>query len=96
MTKDYFSHNSFDGESFSIRLKRESYERSIAGENVTCRPGSRNTPGSRFDAWMESPGHKANTLKKRFREISMGVEEVASRYYSGVKMYTLDFGTRRH
>ena len=45
---------------------------------------------------MESPGHKANTLKKRFREISMGVEERASRSYSGVKTYALDFGTRRH
>ncbi len=32
--KDYFSHNSFNGETFSARLKRFGYNWRIAGENI--------------------------------------------------------------
>ena len=100
LDKDYFSHSSFNGENFGVRLKREGYKSRgykywTAGENIAWGSGSYHTPVNRFDTWMKSSGHRTNILNKRFREIGIGVEEGTYKSHSGARMYTVDFGTRR-
>ena len=105
LDKDYFSHNSFDGETFGERLKRFGYTPTgysyyTVGENIAYGSGSDAAPGSIFENWMNSSGHKANILNKNFREIGIGVRTGTfcpepNKCYTGTTMYTVDFGTRR-
>lgn len=95
LDKDYFSHNSYNGQDFSVRLKRFGYEWRAAGENIAWGSGSYATPEQRFDAWMKSPGHKANILNGNFREIGIGAQTGTYKQYNGAAMWTADFGTRR-
>ena len=116
LREDYFDfdHRSCDSdrspmyyETFSKRIERFGYNnyRTI-GENMAYGADSYGTPASRMNAWMNSPGHKANILNGDYREIGIGVREGNFqgpsacggdfKYYSGpgTFMYTADFGTR--
>lgn len=101
LDKDYFAHNSFNGEPFSARLKRAGYAYRTAGENIAWGSGSYSTPENRFEGWLNSPGHKANILNKNFREIGIGARTGSytdrrnGHTYNGAAMWTADFGTRR-
>ena len=92
--RDYFSHNSYNGESFSARLKRFGYYpyRYIA-ENIAWGSGSRGAPDSIFNGWMNSSGHRANILNANLRQIGVGTAYGQYKSYSGATMYTVDFGT---
>jgi uncharacterized protein YkwD len=93
--KDYFSHDSYDGESFGARLKRFGYYpyRSRA-ENIGSGRGSRGAPDSIFDGWMNSSGHRSNILNRNLKEIGVGTAYGQYKSYSGTTMYTVVFGTR--
>ena len=93
--KDYFSHNSYNGESFSARLKRFGYYpyRYIA-ENIAWGSGSRGAPDSIFNGWMNSSGHRSNILNGNLRQIGVGTAYGQYKSYGGTTMYTVDFGTR--
>ncbi len=93
--RDYFSHNSYNGETFSARIKRFGYYpyRAI-GENIAWGSGSRGTPDSIFNGWMNSSGHKGNILNSNFKQIGVGTAYGQYKSYSGVTMYTVDFGTQ--
>ena len=100
LDKDYFSHDSYNGETFGSRLKRFGYTSSgygyyTVGENIAWGSGSYGSPGSIFKGWMNSTGHKANILNKNFREIGIGARTGTYEGYAGATMYTVDFGTRR-
>lgn len=100
LDKDYFSHNSYNGETFGARLKRFGYTSSgysyyTVGENIAWGSGSYGSPDSIFKGWMNSTGHKANILNKNFREIGIGARTGTYKTYTGATMYTVDFGTRR-
>lgn len=101
LDKDYFAHNSFNGETFSARLKRAGYAYRTAGENIAWGSGPLSTPENRFKGWMDSSGHKANILNKNFREIRIGARTGAytdrktGKTYNGAAMWTADFGTWR-
>lgn len=93
--RDYFSHNTKgSGTTFGQRIKREGYRYRKAAENIAGGSGSYGTPNHRFDAWMNSSGHRGNILDPGLREIGIGA--VAGRYksYSGWTMWTADFGRR--
>ena|SRR5215204_4042298 len=71
LNKDYMYHESFNGESVKQRLERFGYTFSgysyyEYGENIACGCGSKGSPGSIFDGWMHSRGHRANILDKRY------------------------------
>ena len=88
--KDYFGHGSV-----GARLKRHGYNWRTYGENIAGGPGRSASPGNIFKRWMNSSGHRANILNRRFREIGIGT---ATGTYKGQKrytMYTVDFGARR-
>lgn len=94
--RHYFSHVSLSGASFLQRIKRAGYLKRArswsAGENIAWGSGGLATPRSIVRAWMNSPGHRANILNGRFREIGLGVARGAPR--GGGATYVNEFGYR--
>lgn len=100
LDKDYFSHDSYNGETSEERLKRfgytsKGYSYYTIGENIAWGSGSSGSPDNIFENWMNSSGHKANILNKNFRQIGIGARTGTYQNYAGATMYTVDFGTRR-
>jgi len=93
IAKDYFSHNSYNGESFSNRLKRYGYaplpnrywtvDGDIAYNSVSGSASADKVQSQR----MNSPGHRANILNKNFRQIGVGA------VYGNYKGYNLTIWT---
>ncbi|GIF10473.1 CAP domain-containing protein [Actinoplanes teichomyceticus] len=79
-----FSHTGRGGSSFAAREKAAGYPRPSA-ENIAW--GYR-TGKDVVDAWMKSPGHRANILSCKSRTVGVGA------VYSdnGTPYYTQDFG----
>ncbi|MER7072224.1 CAP domain-containing protein [Terrabacter sp. NPDC000476] len=81
----YFSHTTPDGRTFAQRIRAQGYTGSMIGENIAA---GQPTPRSVMDAWMKSPGHRANILDCRYRAIGVGAAVGGPyRYY-----WTQDFG----
>ncbi|MFD4029632.1 sigma-70 family RNA polymerase sigma factor [Streptomyces sp. NPDC058637] len=83
--RDYFSHTSPDGTDPGARITAAGYRWSTYGENIAK---GQPTAAAVMEAWMNSPGHKANILNCAFKEI--GVGRVDS---SGGPVWTQNFGT---
>ena len=97
----FFDHVSPAGSTLSSRVRRTSYLRGRVrswslGENLAWGAGKRATPRSIVDAWMKSPGHRANILDERFRHIGVGVVIGAPQDVGSMPAatYTTDFGFR--
>jgi len=95
----YFDHVSKSGADIVDRLTRTGYMRGArswtVGENLAWGAGTRSTPAQIVNAWMNSPGHRANILQRRFREIGIGVAFGAPRSTgSAAATYTTTFGAR--
>ena len=73
----YFSHTGRDGSDVYDRIERAGYlERAggwALGENLAWGTGVLATPASIMQAWMNSPGHRANILNPSYREIGIGI-----------------------
>lgn len=71
----YFEHTSPNGRTFIDRLSNTGYMRGarrwLIGENLVWGTGSQSSPRAMVEAWMESPAHRANLLKERFRELGV-------------------------
>ena len=92
--RDYFSHYTKGrNEGPCARIRRYGYRWRLCGENIAWGSGSKGSPRSRFQAWMNSPGHRANILKKGFREVGVGAAKGSFNGYRGT-MWTVDFGDR--
>ncbi|RQW98995.1 CAP domain-containing protein, partial [Micromonospora globispora] len=78
------SHDGSDGSDVGDRLDRVGYDWRAYGENVAW---NQQTPEAVMDAWMNSPGHRANILNCSFTEIGVGVARSNGPYW------TQDFGT---
>ena len=93
--RDYFSHNSYDGTAFWVRINGFGYTGWTAlAENIAWGSGTYGTPDAIFASWMNSAGHKANILNANLRQIGIGVVMGTYLTYTGARMYTADFGTR--
>jgi uncharacterized protein YkwD len=95
----YFAHDSLGGGDFVGRIRRTGYLRSagawIVGENLAWGAGNRSSPDANVRAWMDSPPHRANILKRRFREIGIGVVLGAPVHdMPGAATYATDFARR--
>ena len=96
--KDYFSHDSLNGASFVDRIRGSGYLRGArrwtVAENIAWGSGARATPRSIAQAWMNSPGHRANILNPAYRDIGVGI--VAGTPSPGLvgATYATDFGAR--
>lgn len=70
--KGYFSHQSPDGRTPWDFIQSTGYNYLTAGENLAV---NFSEAESIEDAWMNSPGHKANILNKNFEEIGIGIAQ---------------------
>jgi uncharacterized protein YkwD len=73
--ESYFEHTSPAGLTFIQRIQGTGYMRSVrswvVGENLVWGTENLSTPQSLVTAWMNSPPHRANLLRPRFREIGV-------------------------
>ncbi len=67
--KQYFEHQSPSGVGVSDLASKVSYEYIMIGENLAL--GDFKDNEALVDAWMASPGHRANILNKRYTEIGV-------------------------
>jgi uncharacterized protein YkwD len=99
--RNYFSHVTPGGSTLGDRIRDAGYGRSgrwRAGENLGWGTGSRATPNSLVDEWLDSPAHKRIMLEDSYRELGVGVASGAPRETrSGLPgaTYTLNLGTVR-
>lgn len=64
-----FSHTRPDGTSFATAIKEQGVSYRNAGENIAW---GQKTPEDVVNAWMNSPGHRANILNGNFTRIGVG------------------------
>jgi uncharacterized protein YkwD len=100
MVRDrYFEHTTPQGQTMVDRILRARYVREdqgwALGENLEWGTGALATPRGAMDAWMESPGHRANILKGSFREMGVGVVLGVPVSNADGATFTVDFGVRR-
>jgi uncharacterized protein YkwD len=78
---EFFAHTSPSGSTVLSRIQRTTYLRRNTrwwvGENIAWGSGTLGTPREVVAAWMASPGHRANILDPRFREIGIGIADGA-------------------
>ncbi|AJF67974.1 sigma-70 family RNA polymerase sigma factor [Streptomyces vietnamensis] len=83
--RDFFDHTNPDGDGPGERITAAGYAWSSYGENIAK---GQTTPAQVMDAWMNSPGHRANILNCGFKEIGIGL------HTSGGPYWTQAFGSR--
>ena len=91
-------HTSLDGDTFVDRILGAGYAKKTdgwtLGENLAWGTGDLSTPQGVMNAWMNSSGHKANILKKAYREVGIGIR-LGVPTDSGVgATITADFGVK--
>jgi uncharacterized protein YkwD len=100
VSEGYFEHTSPAGVTFVDRIAATGYTHGAqswdVGENLVWGTGPLSTPQSLVTSWMNSPPHRENLLRARFREI--GVAAVvgtprSSRDVSGVTVSS-EYGYR--
>src|SRR3954470_9032823 len=73
----YFAHDRPDGVGMADRVKRAGYVRPgrawSLGENIGWGTGNLATAAEIHESWMNSAGHRANILRRSFREIGIGI-----------------------
>jgi uncharacterized protein YkwD len=67
---EYFEHTGLDGSVPKERLMRLGYRPRLTGENIAYGPESAEEVVS---GWLASPGHCANIMEPRFRDIGIAV-----------------------
>lgn len=83
--KEYFDHQSPTYGSPFDMMEEFNISYSYAGENIAA--GQR-TPEEVVTAWMNSPGHKANILKKEFTTIGVGYAAGGAYKHYWTQMFT--------
>ncbi|WP_316527679.1 CAP domain-containing protein [Kitasatospora brasiliensis] len=68
--RNYFDHASPEGEHADHRIEAAGYSWSTWGENIAR---GQKDPAAVMDAWMNSPGHRANILNCAFDQLGVGV-----------------------
>jgi uncharacterized protein YkwD len=98
VSQGFFDHTSPDGDTFVDRIIGAGYTKKnegwTLGENLAWGTGDLSTAQGVMSAWMNSAGHKANILKKAYREVGIGIRlGVPSDNGVGATI-TADFGTK--
>lgn len=81
------SHTGPDGSTMAGRVDAAGYAWSTLGENIAR---GQSDAAAVMDAWMNSPGHRANILNCSFKEIGVGVH-----FGDGGPWWTQNFGAGR-
>jgi hypothetical protein len=93
-TRDYWSHNTPEGNPPWIFFTNAGYQYETAGENLAY--GFDNS-GDTVTAWMNSPGHRANILNTTYQEVGFGMANASNYQGTGpqtvvVAMYGKPYG----
>lgn len=99
LNRGYFSHFSYNGDSFVERLVDFGFTMSgctswTAGENIAWGADGYGSPTAIFSAWMHSPPHRRVILCARFRKVGLGRAEGTFGGLCDVALFTLDCGAR--
>lgn len=86
-TNDFFSHTGTGGTSGGDRMTSAGYTWNAWGENIAA---GYSTAQATHDAWMNSPGHRANILNTTFCDIGVGYAYDAGSTYG--YYWTQNFG----
>jgi uncharacterized protein YkwD len=68
--RNYFEHRGRDGSQPKDRVLRAGYEPRLSGENIAFGPESAEEVVA---GWLDSPGHCANIMDPRFKDIGVGL-----------------------
>ena len=97
----FFAHESRNGAPFWQRVKQFYFANSgrwTVGENLAMFGGITPSAQSIVTAWMESPGHRANLLRRSYRDAGIAIvhHPSAGGVFGGQSTWviTLDFGRR--
>lgn len=88
--KKYFEHEGSDGSQPRDRVARAGYQSILTGENIALGPESAEEAVA---GWLASPGHCANIMEPRFRDIGVGLATGKKR---GQIYWVQNFGAPRH
>lgn len=103
VSRKFFSHDVPGGPTFASRARASAYARGartmpMMGENIAWATAELATPAEIVTAWMNSPGHRENILRRQFREIGVGVSLAAPEAgwgpADGPATYVHSFGVR--
>jgi uncharacterized protein YkwD len=70
VARDYWSHNTPDGQAPWTFIVAAGYSYSTAGENLAY---GFTTASDTLTGWMNSPGHRANILNTTYQEVGFGI-----------------------
>jgi uncharacterized protein YkwD len=95
----YFDHTAPSGTTFTERmLGAGNYvgrsRNWILGENIAWGTGSEATANNVMRAWMLSPGHRANIVRRSYREVGIGIMTGVPTDDTSGGTFTADFGAR--
>lgn len=85
--RNYFSHTTPGGTTAPTRIAKQGYPRGAYAENIAA--GTPNGAAT-VNAWMRSPGHRANILRCSLRAVGVGLAR-GGRYGT---YWTMDLGAR--
>jgi uncharacterized protein YkwD len=75
VSRGFFAHDTPNGVSFIQRIVATGYTRRasswLVGENLVWGTDSLSTPASMVQAWIDSPTHRENLLRARFRDLGI-------------------------
>ncbi len=95
---NFFDHVSPAGSTPLERVKAAGYLAGAnswaVGENIAWGEQQLSTPREIMKAWMDSAGHRANILNRRFRHVGIGVAVGAPVRGAGGATYTTAFGKK--
>jgi uncharacterized protein YkwD len=91
-TKNYFSHDSQDGRSFSTRITNAGYTWAAVGENIAA---GQQTVESVMNSWRNSAGHCANLMSANFVDVGVACRPAASSSNTYSKYWVMDLGKAR-
>ncbi|KKZ73539.1 hypothetical protein VO63_12285 [Streptomyces showdoensis] len=79
--RDFFDHTNPDGDGPGERVTAAGYPWTTYGENIAM---GQSSPEAVMEAWMNSPGHRANILNCDFKEIGIGIHNSGGPYWTQV------------
>ena len=99
VSRGFFEHTTPSGVTMVDRIMAARYASPrvgwALGENLAWGTGDLATPRSIMKAWMDSPGHRANVVKRAYREIGIGIVTGVPSDRGAGATYTADFGVIR-
>ena len=98
VNEGFFDHTNPAGNTFVDRIIGAGYVKRndgwTLGENLAWGTGDLSTPAGVMNAWMNSAGHKANILKRGYKEVGIGIRLGVPNDQTVGATFTADFGAK--